>query len=159
LVNWVNGNWDDKEILINNAILIVVMNAFLSPTLKVFDFFYYFKLWQRKNIEKELKDLPKDKINISQREVNEIYEGPKFELDNAFADLGKTGLCTFFFIPIFPCAVIISIVGLIYTYWVDKVTDILTPSISSSIGIKNLNSWVPLSRLTISTFLALTYLS
>ena len=121
MVNYINKKWEQKEILINNAIVIIAMNALLSPTLRLFDFAYFYKLCKQKSLIKKFINIKREDINISQREANQIFEGPNFQLDNSFADLGKTSLLTFFFIPIFPCAVFISIFGLIYSYWVDKV--------------------------------------
>ena len=97
------------------------MNSFLPPTLRLLDLGYISKVFKQKWLIKELKDKKKEDINISQREANEIFEGPVFRLDCYFADLGKISLLTFFFTPIFPCAVFISITGLLYSYWIDKV--------------------------------------
>jgi hypothetical protein len=116
-----NGDWNNKEILINNVMVIIIMGAFLPPTLRLFDIGYLMKLWKQRKLKKQFKNMKKEDINISQREANEIFEGPTFRMDNYFADLGKTSLLTFFFVPIIPYAVIISICGIIYSYWVDKV--------------------------------------
>jgi hypothetical protein len=139
LVNYINGKWEKKEILINNAIVIIAMNAFLSPTLRLIDFGYFFKLCKQKRLIKKFQSLKKEHIVISQRDANEIFEGPKFQLDNSFADLGKTGLLTFFFIPIFPIAVFISIFGLIYSYWIEKVNLEYNNSTYLSIATKSPN--------------------
>jgi hypothetical protein len=120
-VNYLNGNWENKEILINNAAAILLFNALATPTLRVLDVTYFYKLYQRSKLLDKLLTLEPEENDVSQREANEAFEGPKLLIDYYFADLGKTSLLTFFFIPIFPLSVIISTAGLIYTYWVDKV--------------------------------------
>jgi hypothetical protein len=137
LVNYINNNWENKDILIGNILTILIMNAFLSPTMKLIDFGYRFKLWKRRNLKKQLGTINKDEICVTQREANELFEGPKFNLDIYFAGLGKTSLLTFFFLPIFPFAVVISGLGLVYTYWVDKVILYLNSSISLSQDLRN----------------------
>jgi hypothetical protein len=120
-VNWINGNWDNKEILINNAAVLFLFNALVTPTLRVLDVTYFYKLYQRKKLLNKLLTVEPEENDVSQREANEAFEGPRLLIDYYFAELSKTSLLTFFFIPIFPLSVIISTAGLIYTYWVDKV--------------------------------------
>jgi hypothetical protein len=103
----------------------LIFNAIFIPTLRVLDPIYFYKLYQRKKLKEKLTTIHQEDIDVSQREANDIFEGPKLQIDYNYSDLGKTSLLTFFFIPIFPSAVIISTVGLVYCYWVDKVNILL----------------------------------
>ncbi len=50
-----------------------------------------------------------------------IFEGPVFDMTQKYADLFMTVFLTCFYASAFPIGVLISIVGLIFGYWTDKV--------------------------------------
>jgi hypothetical protein len=60
------------------------------------------------------------KFKMTQRELNTLFENPKIEFAFKFSYILKTILMTFFFIPILPCGVLISLCGLILAYWIEK---------------------------------------
>jgi hypothetical protein len=121
LANYINGNWENKEILLNNVMTIFILNVIMTPSLKIFDISYYMKIFNRYRIEKTYQNQDPADITLSQQEMNELYENPPFKSDYNFSYVGKTCLITFFFMPIFPCGILISLFGLIYVYFIDKV--------------------------------------
>lgn len=121
IVNAINGNWNNKDILVNNAMSILLLNAILTPTLRLFDLEYFFKLLKRCLLERRLRGLNQNEIDITQKEANLIFENNSLCIDYKFSFVGKTSLITFFYIPIFPVGILISLGGLIYVTLVDKV--------------------------------------
>ena len=61
-----------------------------------------------------------ENIDISQKELNELYEYPKMNVSAKYSYIAKTILMSFFYIPIFPLGIIISLLGFILGYWLEK---------------------------------------
>jgi hypothetical protein len=57
---------------------------------------------------------------MTQRELNTLYENPTVDFYIKFSYICKTILMSFFYIPIFPSGVLISLVGFVVGYWIEK---------------------------------------
>ena len=57
---------------------------------------------------------------MTQRELNELYELPSMNISYKYSYLAKTLLMTFLYIPIFPLGIVISLVGFILGYFLEK---------------------------------------
>jgi hypothetical protein len=101
--------------LLQNMWFVFVMNAFLGPIMTYYDIWWFLK---RRNQQKA--EQTKD-IKMTQAEANTLFEGPKIDIAGRYAILLKTMLLTCFYAPAMPIALIFTIVGLILTFWVDKV--------------------------------------
>jgi hypothetical protein len=58
---------------------------------------------------------------MTQREANELYEGTDPDTANLYATTMLTVFVTVFYTPLLPIAPLISLAGVIYKYWVEKV--------------------------------------
>ena len=62
----------------------------------------------------------KDSIDINQKDLNELYEYPPMNVAAKYSYIAKTILMSFFYIPIFPLGMAISLLGFILGYWLEK---------------------------------------
>jgi len=69
----------------------------------------------------------------TQRELNLIFENPPMNISLGYSHIFQTILTTVFFAALFPIGAIISFLGIILTYIVDKV------KIIKFLTLKNLN--------------------
>jgi hypothetical protein len=109
---------DGYQILISNMLMMFLVNAFLTPIMWTMNFTYFLKKFQICMIER--KSNADNKHNMTQRELNELYELPSMSISYKYSYLAKTLLMTFLYIPIFPLGVVISLVGFILGYLLEK---------------------------------------
>ena len=112
---------DGYEILISNMLMMFLVNAFVTPIMWTMNFTYFLKKLRiclinyKKDPENEDKN-----HNMTQRELNDLYELPDMCISYKYSYLAKTLLMTFLYIPIFPLGVVISLVGFILGYFLEK---------------------------------------
>ena len=109
---------DGYQILISNMLMMFLVNAFLTPIMWTMNFTYFLKKFQICMIER--KSNADNKHNMTQRELNELYELPSMSISYKYSYLAKTLLMTFLYISIFPLGVVISLVGFILGYLLEK---------------------------------------
>ena len=109
---------DGYQILISNMLMMFLVNAFVTPIMWTMNFTYFLKKFQICLIER--KSDADSKHNMTQRELNELYELPSMSISYKYSYLAKTLLMTFLYIPIFPLGVAISLVGFILGYLLEK---------------------------------------
>ena len=108
------NNSDGYEILISNMLMKFLVNAIVTPgmwTLNVGYFIKKLKIYYITN---------KDSIDINQKDLNELYEYPPMNVAAKYSYIAKTILMSFFYIPIFPLGMAISLLGFILGYWLEK---------------------------------------
>ena len=107
---------DGYEILISNMLMKFLVNAIVTPGMWTLNVGYFIKrikiYFATKNGE--------DKIDYNQKELNELYEFPQMNVSAKYSYIAKTILMSFFYIPIFPLGIIISLLGFILGYWLEK---------------------------------------
>ena len=107
---------DGHEILISNMLMKFLVNAIVTPGMWTLNVGYFIKrikiYFATKNGE--------DKIDYNQKELNELYEFPQMNVSAKYSYIAKTILMSFFYIPIFPLGIIISLLGFILGYWLEK---------------------------------------
>ena len=108
------NNSDGYEILISNMLMKFLVNAIVTPGLWRFNIGYYIKKAKIYYITN------KDEIDISQKQLNELYEYPPMNVSAKYSYIAKTILMSFFYIPIFPLGIVISFLGFIFAYWLEK---------------------------------------
>jgi hypothetical protein len=91
--------------------MIFITNSFVSPLLTYFDFSYFFLLISRKFASK----------NLTQRELNIMYENPSMDIAYKYSYIFKTILTSLFFVTLFPLGVLISLSGIMFSYLIEKV--------------------------------------
>ena len=62
----------------------------------------------------------KETINYNQKELNELYELLSMNVPAKYSYLVKTIFLSFFYAPVFPLGFCISLIGLIFGYWLEK---------------------------------------
>ena len=101
---------DGYEILISN----MLMKFLVTPGMWTLNVGYFIKKLKIYFITN------KDEIDINQKELNELYEYPKMNVSAKYSYIAKTILMSFFYIPIFPLGMLISLLGFILGYWLEK---------------------------------------
>lgn len=109
---------DGYQILISNMLMMFLVNAFVTPIMWTMNFTYFLKKFQICMIER--KSNADKKHNMTQRELNYLYELPSMSISYKYSYLAKTLLMTFLYIPIFPLGIVISLVGFILGYLLEK---------------------------------------
>jgi hypothetical protein len=61
-----------------------------------------------------------EKVDISQRELNALFENPSIDISFKYSYIAKTFLMSAFYIPLFPLGSVISLIGLILVYFIEK---------------------------------------
>ena len=110
-----NGN--NNESLVDNMVIIFLVNSFLTPLLWSFDVDYLFRKIKIFYIERKAN--PDSYHNMTQRELNELYQLPDMKISYKYSYVAKTLLLSFFYIPIFPFGIIISLIGFIFAYYLE----------------------------------------
>ena len=108
------NNSDGYEILISNMLMKFLVNAIVTPGLWRINIKYYIKK------AKIFYIINKEEIDISQKQLNELYEYPPMNVSAKYSYIAKTILMSFFYIPIFPLGIVISFLGFILAYWLEK---------------------------------------
>ena len=111
--NYLNYN-RDYDLLVTNMFIMFLSNSFVSPILWTINFTYLIKKFIQFIIERK-------KIHYyTQKELNNLYELPDMKISYKYSYLAKTLLMSFFYIPIFPLGIIISLAGLFFGYHLEK---------------------------------------
>ena len=109
------------EYLIINMLMIFLINSIVTPiswTISPKFLYKKFRIWL---IEKDIKPDDLDgNMEKTQKELNDLYELPSMELPKKYSYIFKTLLISFFYIHIFPLGVIISLIGFILGYFLEK---------------------------------------
>lgn len=114
MANLIINKWDVDK-LVNNLFIIFLSNSFLVPLAEYFNPLYYWLLFQRKYLTK----------GKTQRELNLIFENPPMNISLGYSHIFQTILTTVFFAALFPLGSIISFVGMLLTYFIDKVRSLI----------------------------------
>ena len=115
---WVNSSrsdWFSDGGLVVEIYLNVIIVSFANP------FFYYYNwtlLWKKYKIWKEKKNGIESKM--TQREANLISEGTNFDIAKGYADVIMIFGTTAFYTPLIPLLPAISMLGLVFHYWLQK---------------------------------------
>ena len=107
------------EYLIINMLMIFLINAFLVPISWTINFSYFYKKFRIWLIERKDDDYS-DENEKTQRELNELYELPSMNIAEKHSYIFKTLLISFFYISIFPLGLLISFLGLLLGYHLEK---------------------------------------
>jgi hypothetical protein len=106
------------EIITYNIFIIFLSNAVVSPFLWFLNIYKVYLNYTRKKITQTQID--KEIPRRTQRQLNELFENPNVDFAFKFSYITKTVLMTVFYLPLLPIGVIISLLGLIFAYLVEK---------------------------------------
>ena len=116
--NYARYGWRKNENLVNNMLMMFLINAFVSPLMWTFNLSYLYKKFRIYLIER--KENPDEHHHKTQDELNELYVLPSMDIFYKYSYIGNTLLMSFFYIPIFPLGVPISLLGFILGYFLEK---------------------------------------
>ena len=102
------------DLIIDDMFIYFVVNAIFTPLFWIFNFTYLYKCIKIKCIKSRKKH------HMTQKKLNELFEYPDMDLAYKLSYLVKTLSMCFFYFAIFPFGFIISFVGFIFAYWVEK---------------------------------------
>ena len=114
VANYYIANEGDFDLLVTNTATIFLTNSILTPIFWIFDFNYLLKKLKICWIEKQKKH------NLTQRVLNSIYELPDMQIAYKYSYIVRSLMMSFFYIPIFPLGMIISLIGFIFGYFLEK---------------------------------------
>ena len=118
--NAIQYGWDSHETLVNNMLVLFLCGSVLSPLMSITCYDLLIQKFYQCLVERKYKD-PQAKIDeYSQRELNAIYEGPDMGISCQYSTLSKQICMTFFYMPIFPLGAVITFVGVVLNYVVEK---------------------------------------
>ena len=106
------------ELLVSNMLMMFLVNSLVSPLMWTFNIGFYIKKWHILKIES--KKNPNMRHNMTQRELNELYEFVDIDLAYKYSYIAKTLLMTFFYLPLFPLGIVFSICGLFLGFYLEK---------------------------------------
>lgn len=158
-INLDKEDWFKNGGLVTTIFFNVISVSFVSPILEFFNFSYILKkikIWRelRKGIESKL----------SQRQANELFEGPNLDMASTYAKTGLLFLLVSFYTPILPILPMIAIFGVFIQYWVEKFLLLRRYSVPEAMGsqmAKFYSSLIPYGMLlyAISNYVFLNELS
>ena len=118
--NVVNGNLrrHNNRNLIANMFFIFLVNSFIKPIVWTINIPLIIKKIRIYCIEK--KSIPDSMHYKTQKELNELYEYPDMDISSKYSYISKTLFMTMFYLPIFPLGVLISLIGFVLVYFLEK---------------------------------------
>ena len=115
--NYFENELKHNEFLVDNYLIIFLSNSFLTPLLWTFDVRYIYNRIKIYLLER--KKEPDKHHNMTQRELNELYQLADMKIAYKYSYLARTTLLTLFCIHIFPLGIIISIIGFGFGYFLE----------------------------------------
>ena len=106
-----NANYD---LLVANMLTLFLSNSFLTPIMWSINFEFLLKKIKICLVEKKCE-------YYTQKELNELYELLDMRIATKYSYISKTLLMSFLYMPIFPLSIIISLVGFIFGYFIEKI--------------------------------------
>ena len=106
------------ELLLDDIFIYFIINAIITPLFWILNFPFWFKKIRICCLER--KRDPNNCHNMTQKELNKLYEYPDMNLAYKLSYLAKTLSMCFFYFPIFPLGFIIAFIGFIFAYWAEK---------------------------------------
>ena len=110
--------YNNNKNLINNMLFLFLVNSFVTPIIWTINIPLIIKKIRIYFIER--KKYPDLMHFRTQKELNDIYELPDMQIASKYSYIFKTVLMTMFYLPIFPFGVVISLLGLILSYFLEK---------------------------------------
>jgi len=103
------------ELLVSNMLTMFVVNSVVSPLMWTFNVGFYINKLLKWKIERK-----KNNLDMNQKKLNELYEYMDINLAYKYSYLSKTLLMTFFYLPVFPLGLAISMAGFILGFYLEK---------------------------------------
>ena len=105
----------NHDLLVSNMFMMFAVNSIVSPLMWTFNFSFFLKKLVIWKIEKK-----KNNQDMSQKNLNKLYEYVDIDLAYKYSYLAKTLLMTFFYLPLFPIGLVITMLGFILGFYLEK---------------------------------------
>lgn len=115
IVNLRKNDWFIASGLVVDIFFNLIGIAFVSPLTYIFDPLHVLRRCKKRRIVKQGQ-----KSRISQRELNIIFEGPVLDMAQRYSNLMLLFMMTVFYTPILPITPLITGLGAIWQYWIEK---------------------------------------
>ena len=105
----------DSDLLVSNMLTMFAVNSIVSPLMWTFNVGFYLNkliIWKL--------ETKKTNQEWTQKKLNELYEYMDIKLAYKYSYLSKTLLMTFFYLPIFPLGIVLSMAGFIFGFYLEK---------------------------------------
>jgi hypothetical protein len=116
VANYINGNWGNNDLLVNNMLMIFITNILLPPAFFFFSPGLAIKIYKRIKVKLSLDKVKLENSIFTQAELNEIYENPVMNITYKYCYITNIFLVSLFYLSIFPIGIIFGFFGLLFTY-------------------------------------------
>ena len=119
--NYEESQYKHREVTaISKYVLsMLITNIFMNPLMHAVNpSFLYKTWWVRRRIEKRL--LAGEAVDMTQKELNMLYEPQELSLHVRYASLVRTFFVSCFFFDIMPFGMVLCFLFMLTQYWVDK---------------------------------------
>jgi len=116
VANYINGNWGNNDLLVNNMLMIFITNILLPPAFFFFSPGLAIKIYKRIKAKLSLNKIKLENSIFTQAELNEIYENPVMNISYKYCYITNIFLVSLFYLSIFPIGIIFGFFGLLFTY-------------------------------------------
>jgi len=116
VANYINGNWGNNDLLVNNMLMIFITNILLPPAFFFFSPGLAIKIYKRIKAKLSLNNIKLENSIFTQAELNEIYENPVMNISYKYCYITNIFLVSLFYLSIFPIGIIFGFFGLLFTY-------------------------------------------
>ena len=113
-----DGRWGSGGLLVD-IFMVVVLQSFMNPFLQFFDLTYLLKKLKICKLESLASNDPEN--TVTQNEANLAFQGPEVSLYSKYSSIITLLWLAGLYSSLLPGLLIITTVGLFFTYWNEKV--------------------------------------
>ena len=114
--NYINGDWGNNDLLVNNMLMIFITNIVIPPIMFYLSPGLLIKLYKRIKARLDLENIKYENSIYTQGELNEIFENPIMNIPYKYSYITNVFLVSLFYLSIFPIGMIFGFFGLLITY-------------------------------------------
>ena len=115
----IRNNWDEKDILLNNLLMIFIIDVIVPPLIFYFGPGLCIKVVKRAKARLDLEGVRLKDSTYTQGELNETFENPAMDLCYKYSYIVNVIALSLFFMPIFPVGMLFGFVALILCYFLE----------------------------------------
>ena len=119
LSNYIQSEFNESDILLNNVFVIFLTNFALSPLVFYLNPNLLLKLSKRARARKKIEGLPLKESTYTQDELNRLFQNPSMSLCYKYSFYSNVVLTSFFYMSILPLGIVFSIFGLTIAYFLE----------------------------------------
>ena len=117
LIRYGSGTYQN---LVRTISMTILIGSIVSPLMSLTCYDLLLKKFNRWFFITRKYKNDKEKLPLTQRELNYYFENPVMEVSAQYSNLYKQILMTFFYLPLVPSGPIITLFGVILNYFIEK---------------------------------------